>query len=783
VLATLIISEWTWFLVAFVVAAVLFGSALIVDRRRYQDVPVLRWATFAKGLGLLLLAVALGQPLWSSQRLRPGANHWLLLADNSQSLNLVDPKAVRSRGEGLRELLTNDQAPWQVRLAQDFEVRRYQFDGQPKYVADFAGLDFQGDRSDLGRVLSTLKTRLAERPVAGLLLFTDGVATDELDGLDLSGLPPVFPVSIGATDGLVDLAITRVTTTTTSFEDAPVTLQVELNGRGLSAGPITVRVDDATGTAVKHETLTLTDPAKPPSFRFQLRPTETGVTFYRVRAVCGGDLAEFDNPAVTETTLDNNARWVAVDRGTGPYRLLYVAGRPNWELKFLRRSLELDDQLKLTSLIRIARKEAKFDFRGRDGESANPLFRGFDGVGEETERYDQPVIVRLDTISPEEFRDGFPKTAADLFQFHAIILDDLEAEFFTAEQLSLIERFVSERGGGCLMLGGLESFRQGGYGTTAIGRLLPVYLDAAPRIPPPSGYRLALTRDGWLQPWARLRSTETDEVRRLRELAAFRTLNTISGAKPGATVIAEVTDAQGQTSPALVEHRYGQGRAATLLIGDLWRSQLELADDQRAADDLGKAWRQMLRWLIVDVPDRVALQAIPDDSSGLPLMRLEARVRDGEFQPQDNAAVALTVQPPEGPPLTLPAEPSLREPGLYEATVAGRPGGRWTATVDVRDPEGQPLGQGAAGWAANLLAEELRQITPDREALERLAAQTGGRVVEAADLERFVGGLSSRDVPVMETTITPLWHHPLMWLLIAGCLAVDWGVRRRHGLA
>ncbi len=782
-LATLIISEWTWFLVALVAAAVLFGGALVVDRRRYQDVPVLRWATFAKGLGLLLLAVALGQPLWSSQRLRPGANHWLLLADNSQSLNLVDPNAARSRGEGLREILTNDQAPWQVRLAQDFEVRRYQFDGQPKYVADFARLDFQGDRSNLGRVLTTLKSRLAERPVAGLLLFTDGVATDELDELDLSGLPPVYPVPIGATDGLIDLAISRVTTTTTSFEDAPVTLQVELNGQGLSAGPITVRVDDAAGTAVKHETLSLTDPAKPPSFRFQLRPTETGVTFYRVRAVCGADLAAFDRPAVTETTSDNNARWVAVDRGTGPYRLLYVAGRPNWELKFLRRSLEHDDQLKLTSLIRIARKEAKFDFRGRDGESVNPLFRGFDGVGEETERYDQPVIVRLDTTSPEEFRDGFPKTAADLFQFHAIILDDLEAEFFSAEQLGLIERFVSERGGGCLMLGGLESFRQGGYGPTAIGRMLPVYLDAPPRIPPPAGYRLALTRDGWLQPWARLRSTETDEVRRLRELASFRTLNTISGAKPGATVIAEVTDAQGQTSPALVEHRYGQGRAAALLIGDLWRSQLELADDQRAADDLGKAWRQMLRWLIVDVPDRVALQAMPDDASGLPLIRLEARVRDGDFQPQDNAAVTLTVQPPAGPPLTLPAEPSLREPGLYEATVAGRPGGRWTATVDVRDPDGQPLGQGATGWAADLLAEELRQVTPDRAALERLAAQTGGRVVEAADLERFVGGLSSREVPVMETDVTPLWHHPLMWLLIAGCLAVDWGLRRRHGLA
>src|SRR5690606_30668220 len=125
---------------------------------------------------------------------------------------------------------------------------------------------------------------------------------------------------------------------------------------------------------------------------FQLRPTKTGVTFYRVRAAIGDDLAAFDRTENDEVTTDNDSRLVAVDRGTGPYRLLYLSGRPNWEAKFLRRAIADDDQLDLTALIRIAKKEAKFDFRGRDGEAANPLFRGFDKVNEETERYDQPVL-------------------------------------------------------------------------------------------------------------------------------------------------------------------------------------------------------------------------------------------------------------------------------------------------------------------------------------------------------------------------------------------------------
>ena len=82
---------------------------------------------------------------------------------------------------------------------------------------------------------------------------------------------------------------------------------------------------------------------------------------------------------------------------------------------------------------------------------------------------------------PGAARAAFPRTPEVLFEYHALILDDLEAGFFTADQQALVERFVSERGGGLLMLGGQGSFRQGGYERTPIGELLPVYLDRAAR--------------------------------------------------------------------------------------------------------------------------------------------------------------------------------------------------------------------------------------------------------------------------------------------------------------
>jgi hypothetical protein len=66
--------------------------------------------------------------------------------------------------------------------------------------------------------------------------------------------------------------------------------------------------------------------------------------------------------------------------------------------------------------------------------------------------------------------------------------------------------------------------------------------------------------------------------------------------------------------------------------------------------------------------------------------------------------------------------------------------------------------------------------------LERIAKETGGQVVELAELAPFVETLPNREAPLTETTTTPLWHNPFVWVLIVAGLCVEWGVRRRRGL-
>ncbi|MBW3543755.1 MAG: hypothetical protein KY476_26200, partial [Planctomycetes bacterium] len=761
-----------------------------------------------------ILALLLFDPLWSGVRARPRANLFVILADNSRSLSIADGDANEPRSSAVRTLLARRPHDWQTRLEQDFDVRRYTFDRQLAPTDDFAALDFTGKATHLAHALETIRERYRGRPLAGVLLVSDGNATDwDPTLLERSGLPPVYPVVAGSEEPLPDLAIERVDVSQSAFEDAPVTIQSRVRTAGFKDVPLKIVLLDEDGEVAAEETRAVSDDEEILSFRFQVRPVKPGTSFLRLE-VSAADRRE--------ATLENNARFVTVPRPTGPHRVLYVSGRPNWEFKFLNRAVADDSEVELAALIRIAKREAKFDFRGRAGESSNPLFRGFkQNADAETERYDEPVLVRLNMKDAAELQGGFPRTAEDLFAFKAVVLDDLEAAFFTHEQLELLERFVAHRGGALLMLGGQESFHNGGYEHTPVGRMLPVYLDnpagdstfrrdtfsrdsKRSALPPMSGLRLELSREGWLEPWMRLRTTEDAERDRLAAMPSFRTLNRTSGIKAGAQTMAWAVDSGGARQPALVVQRYGRGRTAALPAGDLWRWRLKPTGEAGRDDDLDKAWRQMLRWLVVDVPARVELTVEAHaDASGAdvaqrdppqpPLskggsrmagaVRLVVRLRERDFAPLDNAAVELAVSAPDGEIIKLAAEPSLAEPGLYEAAFVPRSAGAFRVLGTVTDSEGNAAGTAEAGWAADPAADEFAATRPNTKLLTEIAERTGGEVLAAGAIDTFVAGLPSRSAPVTERWTYPLWHQAWVFAMALGCLIGEWALRRWKGLA
>ena len=792
--ASLIISGRGWI----APVAIILALALLVLFRTYRsDNASFGLRSLCAGLkilGLLTLAAVILDPQWSAERAKPGSNLFVILADNSQGMQIKDRGATKNRGEELRGLLQGVAPAWPTKLEDNFQVRRYYFDSRLQSTKDFSELNFDGRSTSIGSALRMIADRYQGQPLGGVLMLTSGNATDLPDGkLDVAGLPPIYPVVIGTDEEIKDVSLQRISVSQTSFEDAPVSVQADVAAAGYDNRELVAQLFDTNGVKVQEQVVKAHADGGMIPFRFQLKPENPGLSFYRVRVSARDELGQFEHPETsTEATLANNSRVMLVNRGRGPYRILYIAGQPKWEFKFMNRALSEDSQIELASLIRIARREPKFDFRGRAGETSNPLFRGFgDQSPDEVAQYDQPVIERQ--LPPgsdtNELNGGFPRTAEELYKYSAVVIDDLEAGFFTQDQMFLLQKFVSERGGGLLMMGGVDSFHEGKYERTPVGDMLPVYVDHVPPGPPITDAHLSLTKEGWLQPWARLRSTEADEQTRIEAMPPMITVNRVRELKPGATTIATVRD-EGGEHPALAVQRFGNGRVAALLIADLWRWGFRSEEMHK---DMDKAWRQLYRWLVADVPLRIEL--LVENKRGDPnqAMTLQARVRDKVFQPMDNVSVVLTVQTvtnnPAGTSLVastnsvrMTAEPSAAEPGVYTADFIPRQTGGYLAQAVVTDANGAEVGRAEAGWTSDPAADEFRSLKPNRALMDQIARQTGGQVVAASKLDDFVAKLPNKKAPITETWTAPLWHRSYVFLFALACFVAEWGLRRTKGL-
>jgi len=274
----------------------------------------------------------------------------------------------------------------------------------------------------------------------------------------------------------------------------------------------------------------------------------------------------------------------------------------------------------------------------------------------------------------------------------------------------------------------------------------------------------------------RLRSTEELELERLASLPAFHVLNRVGGIKPGGIVLLEAR-LDNAPQPALVAQRFGRGRAAAMLVGDLWRWDLQRPEP--AKSDLGTAWRQVLRWLVADVPRPVELSLSRDQGSDT--VRMDAMLRDGAFELVHNARVRLEVAPPNGEAFELEATPT-DEAGRWTAAFVPREAGPHRVSLRALGEDGAELGVDEAGWVAEPDIAEFRRLDADLDLLGQVAARTRGSVLTPEDLASFARDLAGREVPITEEELDPIWHRWWIFFLALSCFCAEWGVRRFQGM-
>jgi uncharacterized membrane protein len=692
---------------------------------------------------LALVLVCVFRPVLVVSEAVPQRNVVGVLVDDSRSMRIADLNGA-TRADAVRHLLGSRDSALYAALAYKFVVRLFRFSGNGERVTQLADLTYDGVRTELGPALESARQELTGVPLSGLVLVSDGAdnsrgsLTDAVMSLGARHVP-VFTVGVGRERFTKDIEVSRVEAPRSVLEGASLVVDVLVAQRGFTGEKVQMIVEDG-GRIVSTQSVTLSGDGEAVPVRVRVPTTEAGarVLTFRIPGQPG------------EMVAQNNAQQAIVTVSDRREKILYIEGEPRSEMAFLRRAIREDKNLQLVTLQRLAKDQ----------------FRRFS------------VDDSLDLVA------GFPKTRDELFAYKGVILGSMEASFFTGDQLRMLADFVSERGGGLLALGGRRALAEGGYAGTPVSDVLPVELARLPDPDAPHFTKLKVdvTMAGSIHAATQIADAESLSVKRWKTMPEVSSVNRIGRTKPGATVLLSgIPTTGGDRQVVLAFQRYGRGKSIVFPIQDTWMWQM---DPTISVEDPTHEsyWRQLLRWLVNDVPSRVMVASVGDRVSVGDAVELDAEISDRSFLKVNNAEAVARVTAPSGTVTELPLEWSVTRDGQYKASFT--PSEKGLYRLDVKSRVGsdtvtsEPAYVSSGESTTEYFGAEMRASL-----LRRIADETGGRFYTADNVSEL-----SKDIVFTEARNTvvdrkDLWDMPIVFLLLVGLVTSEWGFRKLRGLA
>jgi hypothetical protein len=248
--------------------------------------------------------------------------------------------------------------------------------------------------------------------------------------------------------------------------------------------------------------------------------------------------------------------------------------------------------------------------------------------------------------------------------------------------------------------------------------------------------------------------------------------------KPGAAVLVEANPGGRGKIPLLVTQNYGRGRIAVMGTSGTWRWQMAQPLEDQTHEVF---WQQMLRWLVQDTPGHVVSstprQMIFDEGR----LMLSADVRDKSYLPAADAKVEARIVGPEGISAQVELEPDPVNPGLYHAAYNAEKPGAYMAEMIAKRGE-EEVGRDAVPFQRQDGVAENFKTSQNRELLEKLSAQTGGRYYKPGELKKLPEEISYSEAGISVRETKDLWNVPAVFLLILGLRGTEWLLRRRWGI-
>jgi hypothetical protein len=447
-------------------------------------------------------------------------------------------------------------------------------------------------------------------------------------------------------------------------------------------------------------------------------------------------------PLAEEATGANNRQAKSLRIIGEKIKVLYVEGKPRWEYRYLRRVLQRDHRL-----------EVKFLLTEGDRDLA---------------------------AGSDEYLDDFPEEAARAFHFDLVILGDVPASYFSQIQLARMDELVRDHGGSFLMLAG-RNHAPGSYGGSPLETLLPVRLRGnAFQSVDPEAFP-AITSAGQESPVTALELLSSQNQQIWSLVRPMSHLPQLEGAKPAATVLAELTGLPGMPAayPLIAWQRYGSGKVLFVGTDQLWRMRFKEGDKYHA-----RLWGQAIQFLtmsrLLGENKRIRLETNRRDYRTGERIQISANVLNESFEPILAPAfnVLLERTQPSREQSVVRLEPVPDIPGLYQGVLAAEQAGEFRLTAAEAEPE-----------AANEVEFHVESIPLEKlepamheHLLKQMAGLSGGHYFTIDDLPSLPQYIAGDERTTVIRREKDLWDMPLLLVLVIGLLGGEWFLRRKQDL-
>jgi uncharacterized membrane protein len=693
---------------------------------------------------LVILLVCLLQPALVVSVAIPQENFVGILIDDSQSMQIADRDEL-PRSEFVAQAFGAEGTELLDALSESFKLRFFSFSDLLERVDGIESLTYAGHQTYLGMAMEGARQELASVPLSGLILVSDG-ADNALGGLSDSiqslraASVPVFPIGLGVERFSRDIEINRIDVPRTVLAGSSVGVDVVIEHKGFGGTTVVLIVEDDNGI-VSTQDVVLPRQGDSTVVKASFTAEEAGPRVFRVRIA----------PQEGEMVAQNNQRDVLVSVQDRADRILYYEGTPRHDVAFLRRALRDDQNLQLTVL---------------QGTAENKF-------------------LRLDIVDEDELFGGFPKSREELYEYRGLILGNVQAHLLTADQQRMVSDFVSQRGGGLLMLGGHSSFAEGGYAGSPIAEVLPVVIpedEATTTAYSATEIQIQPTLFGMTHPVIQLADTLEENRERWSQLPPLTVSNRIFSVKPGAvTLLIGTSEALPEPQIVLAHQRYGRGKALAFTPQDswLWQMHHDIPLEDMTHETL---WRQLLRWLVQDVPGQVELTTSRDRYAPGQPVRVTASVRDETYIELNDSQVTARVVSPAGLEEEIPMDWSLDADGEYQALFTPAELGFYEIHVEALR-NGDVLGLETSHIEVADLSSEYFDAEMRAPLLQRIADETGGHFYTPDTVSALPQDIGHSEGGTTVLEVKDLWDMPILFLSLIALIGIEWTYRKLRGLA